>query len=865
MPRPGRPTPFRGSAFVLLLWFLSSVWGCAPSLDDVGDEVWVIGLDGADWDMLEPLIQRGDMPNLAALRDGGAWGVLRSDEPLLSPVLWTSIATGRTPDAHGVTWFMTDTAEGTKVPVGTYDRRVHAMWNVAAEAGLSAGVVGWWASWPAEHLDGFVVSDYVGWHSFGVTGRESVVDGETWPPEIEDDVRNAMPHPDDVSIALLSRMVHLPHERLTANVGSSSYGDDLTHLRQAIATSRGYTDIVKNQLRDQRPELLCLYYEGTDAVMHLFGDDAPPRQPWITAEAFEAYSDVVSAYWAWQDELLGELLALRGPRTTVVVVSDHGFRSGDERRKEDHFRVETADADHMIDGLIVVNGPETPVGTKISGADIYDVAPTVLHALGLPVARELNGDVLADAFRSDVLIDRPVTRVASFENRPLARPPLPNHEQGASTAMEEMLRSLGYIAGTTDVEADPGAPNDNDGPAAVAVAPVVDHTAEQAVNLATILMKQDRLEEAIGELRNVLADSPEHYEARLNLAQALARDGSFDEAVALYRDLLAADPDRQEVYEDLALCYGRADRPEDALEVYEEGLTLRPDWVAGMAGKGHALSLLGQAAEAERILNEALALDPRHHGSRYYLGLVQIDRGDWNAAAATLQRAHELEPADEATALSLASVYDRVGRPDAALQILRRVLDNGGDSAVLQAELGATLVKTGAAAEALPHLHAAAEQRREDVPVLGNLGLAQAMTGDLAAAAATFERIVALEPEAPASHSQLGMFYARLGRVVEAEREFRTAVRYDGTDPVAHLHLGMILHQTGRLDEARTIYERTVDLAPDLAVAWYNLGMLEGAAGNRDEAARLLTRARELDPKLPQRGNGQSDAGRTTP
>ena len=858
MTRKPGPSAVRGLACLLLVIFTGALWGCSSSKNEAGDEVWVIGLDGADWDMLEPLIARGAMPNLASLRDGGAWGVLRSDEPLLSPVLWTSIATGRTPDAHGVTWFMTDAEDGSKVPVGTYDRRVHAVWNVAAEAGLSVGVVGWWASWPAEHLDGFVVSDYVGWHSFGVSGRDAVVAGETWPVDIEDDVRAAMLDPDDVPHDLLNRMVHLPRERLATQSGGA-YGDELNHLRQAIATSRGYTDVVKDRLRRERPELLCLYYEGTDAVMHLFGDDAPPHQPWISAEDYAAYHDAVDAYWTWQDELLGELLALRGPRTTVVVVSDHGFRTGTERRKEDHFQVETADADHMIDGLIVVNGPETPAGGRIRGADIYDVAPTVLHALGLPVAKDLVGDVLADAFLPQMLRSRPVTRIASFENRPLARPPLPNHEAEAGEAMEDMLRSLGYIAGSTD-RGDVIAPPVTEPVVATMSA---EHTIEQSVNLATILMKQDRLDDAVSELRRVLQDHPGHQEARTNLAQALARRGDVDEAVALYMALLSDWPDRLEIYEDLALCLGRNDRPDEALGIYDAGLARSPDWVKGLAGKGHALFLLGRAVEAERDLNRAVELDPRHFDALYYLGQLQIDRGDWSAAIASLQRAHDLEPADRASGLLLAQAHDRSGRPDAAVQVLQSVLDHVGDAPDIAGELGAMLIKTGESAAALPLLHAAAESDPDDPGLLGNLGLAQAMTGDLTGAAATFERVVVLDPEAPLSHSQLGMFYAQLGRMVEAEREFRAAVRYDGTDPTHQLRLGMILQQAGKTDEARAVYQRTVVLAPDLAVAWYNLGMLEGAAGHRDKAAKLLTRARELDPSLPGPEAGVSRGGRT--
>ena len=94
--------------------------GCRRS---PSSEVWIIGLDGADWNILDPLIEAGALPNIAALRDESAWGVLLSDEPMLSPILWTSIATGKTPDQHGVTWFMSDAPDGTKIPVSSRDRR----------------------------------------------------------------------------------------------------------------------------------------------------------------------------------------------------------------------------------------------------------------------------------------------------------------------------------------------------------------------------------------------------------------------------------------------------------------------------------------------------------------------------------------------------------------------------------------------------------------------------------------------------------------------------------------------------------------------------------------------------------------------
>ena len=68
--------------------------------------------------------------------------------------------------------------------------------DIASEAGLTCGIVGWWATWPADPVNGFLISDYVAWHSFGVTGRESVDTGKTWPPEMMEKVAAVMPPPE---------------------------------------------------------------------------------------------------------------------------------------------------------------------------------------------------------------------------------------------------------------------------------------------------------------------------------------------------------------------------------------------------------------------------------------------------------------------------------------------------------------------------------------------------------------------------------------------------------------------------------------------------------------------------------------------
>src|SRR5262245_46074941 len=103
----------------------------------------LVGLDAADWLAIDPLIQSGKLPTFARLRSAGHAGLLVSEPPLLSPILWTTIATGRRPEDHGVLDFMVDLPSGGQAPVSAASRRVPALWNVLSNAGRRVAVVGW--------------------------------------------------------------------------------------------------------------------------------------------------------------------------------------------------------------------------------------------------------------------------------------------------------------------------------------------------------------------------------------------------------------------------------------------------------------------------------------------------------------------------------------------------------------------------------------------------------------------------------------------------------------------------------------------------------------------------------------------------
>jgi hypothetical protein len=146
----------------------------------------LVGVDGADPDILGRLIAEGRLPNFTRLKTIGASGRLRSREPLLSPILWTTIATGRKAQDHGILDFVEVSSDGKLIPITSTRRRVPALWNILDHAGKSTGVVGWYATYPAEHVRGFLVSDHLGFHQ---VKSARAGPGSTYPENLADELR----------------------------------------------------------------------------------------------------------------------------------------------------------------------------------------------------------------------------------------------------------------------------------------------------------------------------------------------------------------------------------------------------------------------------------------------------------------------------------------------------------------------------------------------------------------------------------------------------------------------------------------------------------------------------------------------------
>jgi hypothetical protein len=297
-----------------------------------GLRVFILGFDALDWLVYEEVARTHPLPNLKKVRDGGAWGNLLSIEPLISPLIWTTMVTGVTPDRHGIMDFLVKNPEtGEEVPVTSWMRRVPALWNMCTSSGLSSGFIGWFASFPAEEVDGFIVSDRVAYHMFDPAWqrgeRDDTAAGLTYPPGLHRGIAGLVAAPEDVT-DMVSLYVDGPVGRLGREFDPA---DPLSSLRLIISAYRSYEGIMKNVYTAERPDLFGIYFEFTDSVCHLFMRYMEPAMPGTEAEDAKRYRYGVHRAYVEADRILGDVLDMLDDSTLLIIMSDHGFKSGSMR------------------------------------------------------------------------------------------------------------------------------------------------------------------------------------------------------------------------------------------------------------------------------------------------------------------------------------------------------------------------------------------------------------------------------------------------------------------------------------------------------------------------------------------------------
>ena len=585
--------------------------------------IW-LGLDGIDWEILDRLSSEGKMPNWTRLVAQGYSSRLKSFMPLLSPIIWNTVATGVGPDVHRVLDFQeVDPKTGQKLPISGYSRAVPATWNTASAAGKSVAVVGWWATHPAEEVNGVLVSD----HASPILYEKLSLSGVAYPTSLESFVNRVIARDGRATPQDLSRFIDVPQPEIARALTSGEGMENrVVALDRILSATRVYHSIARELYDRKLPDLTMLYIEGTDEIGHVFAPYTPPRLECVSDEDFSHYQRAVAMYYGVVDQMLGQWMRRAAEdHATLIVNSDHGFKWGEERScARSSLAPSTAAYWHRMDGVFAAWGERVKPGKASQEPSMFDVAPTVLALLGVPQDRRMTGKPIVAGF--DRLV--PSVRKDVFASLAVRRVPATAMSPAEANEYAKKLIALGYLSGSA---VRPLAPTGGDRPGMT----------EGAWNNLGLYYRETvhNLPAAKEAFEKSLALSPNYHSPMFNLAILYRSEG--DDARA-----------RQWLFRSFAA--GHAE-PEETLvswiEWYEENR--RP--------------------AAMPLLEEAVKNYPANEAFARELAIARFKRHDCPGGYATLAP-FEAKTSDPNTLNSLALLQTCLGRRQEAIALLERSL-----------------------------------------------------------------------------------------------------------------------------------------------------------------------------------------------
>ena len=443
------------TAVAVVVFLLAVVFVLLPR--KTSPRVYVVGLDGATWDVIDPLIAQGKLPVFKTLKEEGAWARLRTFDPTLSAVVWTSIATGKTMIKHGIVDWAFVNKNNVQVPYSSSEKRVPSIWEMMDEHKLRSIVLNWFVTYPPDMISGIMVSDAFPaavLKALSGKGEPGAAADTVHPPEEFRklyEILSRLNAEGALDYGRLVREMKIPDylaEYKSRYAGEVKRVPILSVWPAFLAYDRIQDTLVDHYLEEDDYDLFLAYYRFPDVFFHfatLFLEreyhdriDAyvgAPVEP--GPEVLEEFNREMAGV-AWpllreKEAVLARLIErARKERAYLLVVSDHGFLMSSKGYT--HYGLPAGTP--PPDGILAVLGPDVKPGTRVD-ASVYDIAPTILYLKGLPVGADMDGKPLLEC-----LMNPGPVRTALY-TRMKHRPAGTNPELDEKKLEE--LRSLGYI------------------------------------------------------------------------------------------------------------------------------------------------------------------------------------------------------------------------------------------------------------------------------------------------------------------------------------------------------------------------------------------------------------------------------------
>ncbi|MFB3785296.1 MAG: tetratricopeptide repeat protein [bacterium] len=617
----------------------------------------VIGLDALDLKILHELVSQNRLPAFKHLLENGAHGELQSYHPLLSPLIWTTIATGRPPDEHGILDFTSLDQNGTPIIVPSSQRKCAAVWNIVSARGRSCSVAGWIATWPAENILGTMVSDRFVPSSFvqEQTLLENIIPQLTFPEKLAFPLSDFRQDYTRIGCPELRPYLRLREADCQQSLASPfTVYDRIQHFRLILSRTETSMAVLLDLVDHHPTDLTLAYFDATDSTAHLFMQERPPRRSQVTEEDFACFSNAVDAIYERMDRLVNDVLGRLNERDTLVVLSDHGFRSGEERLKRSSLTtMGPAVSWHREKGVLLARGPSIQPG-EIQDASVFDIAPTLLAMLDIPPSLEMPGKILPEFIGGKAQAESFV-RVPDWDGD-YHPPELPRVDSAYSGLDLEQLQALGYAAADVKQKSEGHGENVND-----------------HYNLSVYYEYQGEYDRALQEIERALSLDPSHRKALGTRCRLLTQLHQFEKAEAEIVRLTAIMKREIADAESELAGHPTGDPTQNAL--------LHARIEAGKMGlselyhnQGELEFQRGAAEKAVLCFMQSSELDPDNMETLYNLGTCYGMTGQYDKSVEKLTDLLKLNPHHQKGRQSLAVAYLRLQRGALALSLLESLV-----------------------------------------------------------------------------------------------------------------------------------------------------------------------------------------------
>ncbi len=440
-----------------------------------GKGVVFIGLDGCDWKLLNRFLEEGRLPTLKKLIANGTLGRLKSVYPTDSPLIWNSILTGKEPLAHGITyWYKTkfpllppidkrlfyqkDSGGGKivnklikkniaqRVPFSTQDRKAKAVWNILSDYGKNSLNVGWIYSWPAETIRGVQISWYM--YPFEEAAEANIkrfkssgLARRVYPENLVSELEKFIVRPSDLGKEELKNMhfptVHIdPKRKFADKLNPWDYAKDKAFLKMShYLLEKGDFDF------------FSLYLYGIDAVCHTYWpffasavNNGKYKKEILSVsdakefrEQAQSFGQCIARYYEYLDQEIARILDKVGDDCNIIIASDHGFN------------FDGTVHDNAPDAVLIARGPYIRKKLRLENISIYDLLPSLLTLLGIPVARDMPGRIIEEMLTENFLTKFPPQYIESHEGPKDKKDIDDTLDDNTRQGVEERLKALGYI------------------------------------------------------------------------------------------------------------------------------------------------------------------------------------------------------------------------------------------------------------------------------------------------------------------------------------------------------------------------------------------------------------------------------------